>query len=587
MFTFWRNHQEFEMFAEKRLIYNGPKKSPKSTPSDADIAKGTADLLGMLRGDVEHKKAEEKAPTYHTDKRKTTRPLKAPKPRHTKSVEIAKKAVKLKGVMDPIEVKRMQGTHEKIYEHYINPAFIAYVEQMGKPEGQKKSNADKIFAALDIAMNNPYGLEYRSAGTNRVEVVKRSPYTDANKDVPNDFRIVLERKGYITHVAGINLKTAEDEVPWVDSEQYTKQMRDYRERWTAEHVRYLYGDSYKQWIAKGRPEGEWPKIFKNSFEPISEDMKRLHVLHNIGFPKRFVAMVKARGLQFELNDPRFKDIELHQAKQGKTYKEITEEGYGPDGKLQIMVVADPELDGVYQIWTRGNFEDPVRVNKEGYMLTQDTDGQWKPDPRYVQSVRYGYYAQNKDAMDNLDAKEKAEVEQGAKNAEKQAQAREKAKEAREKRKKVDEKIDKADINKLKEVAITVWPQYKDAIENKKEGDEAFMRKTIKDLLDKDPSKIDAVYKEFGIEAEKEKPAEAPKQEEKKEEVAEKTKEQLIKALDELKDAAKVKIIYDALRPDGEPAEESMEKQKEQLKKWLDEGKLTLKALQENLAEALK
>lgn len=487
MFNCRKNHQVLTLFAEARLSFKKPKKGPKSAPSDAEMEKSAADLLAKLRGEVEEKKGGGKAPeSTHTDKRRHTRRIEPVEKRYDISKEEAEKIVKLKGTMESLEVKRMQASHEKIYEHYINPAFITYVEQIGK--------ADEVFGALDMVMKHPYGLSYRSSNDNRVEIVKRSPYNDANKEIPNDFKIVLETSaGHITHVAGVDLKTKEGEIAWVESEKYTKDMRNYRERYMVEWGRY--------WVDSGVEA-------KDSFEGISDDMKRLHVLHNIEFPKRFVAMVQARGLDFELNDSRFKDIVDHQKKQGKTFDEITKEGYGAGGKLKLMVVADPKLDGVYQIWTRTNSlrKEPVRVSKEGYMLQQDANGYWKPHPRYDQAVRYGYYAKNEAVMDNLVAKEKAEVEGGMKAAEVEEKKREAAEKIRQRQEKVIAALDKADlaklketsnellavagIDKLKEVAIASWPEWKDTIEKRKAGDEESMRKIIREQIEKEPDKFD-------------------------------------------------------------------------------------------------
>lgn len=612
MLNYLKKYGEFEFFAENRLIFK--RRLKKSTDADAaeqlpgaseGLIKDMQAQLAELRGEVKPPKAAPKKRTFHTE-RKDTRTVTPVTPHYKESVTIAKEALVMEEHLDRNEALLMQMVHNNLYAQYMNPAFMLYLSQSNLSE--------KVYPELDRVMKNPEYFSYVNKGNDRVEIVKRPPHdadkgdVDKNKafaDIPNDFLVVMETKdGHITQVGTLGLKKGSD-IPWISNEKYNKDMPIYLGRWTNEHTRYLYGDEYKKWVAAGRPPEKWPGIFKNSFEPISETIKAIHVANNIEFPKRFVAMVRKRHLEFELEDPGFLDVEVHQKKQGETYDEITKEGYGEGGKLQVMVVADPDkklqekFGAVYQIWTRENRPNPLRVTAQGYILRQREDGSWDVDPRYHQAVRRRYYADTPEARVGLKGgatgKEARELEELDRKVGEAVEAQEKAKKLKKKREQVDKAVREAEIDKLKEVAKAIGSESQDPEHIRKRNEaidkmnEDQLRNGIKDILDgkaggtpeDNLNKAGAI---LGVEFEEVTPEPVVAAAEKPEAGVEKTEAEVIALLDKIEDAGQVAQIVEDFRAETETPAVGIDKQKEQIKKWLTEGIITPKMLAVKIAE---
>jgi len=313
---------------------------------------------------------------YHTE-REDTRTISEIEASHPGASETVDLALKAKGKMDPKEALLMQKTHEEVYEQYINPSFIQYLKQTGL--------SDTVFSQLDLLMRYPNDFEYLDKGNFEVEIIKRRPHTKERSHIPDTFRLVMATaEQEITRVGGLKLTKDNGTTPWQSNYDYNRRMTLYRERFKNEQHRNLYGpDFWQKYQALNQlPEIEriraWKNMLDDSYVSVSGPIKALYELDNVDFPKRYVDLVQARHFDFEVNHPSFLNVKNHQRVQGKNYKEITSQR----DKLQIVVIADPKHPGVYQIITRAAKDNPVRIDKRGYLLLPQEDGSYAPDPRY-------------------------------------------------------------------------------------------------------------------------------------------------------------------------------------------------------------
>jgi len=233
-----------------------------------------------------------------------------PNPKHPESIPIAKEAVALKSYMHPEEVDRMQVMNEELYEQYLNPGFIMYAKAMGI--------SDRVYPSMDLVIGHPYDFEYEDKGHKQVDITKRQPYTQDNQHVPDAFRIEMggtepEALQFHHH----NLRFPDGRTPWMTSDQFYDKSDLYAKMYRNEWRSNLYGYRYQQWVANGQqPPSEWQQIFRDSFGGIMPEHTEIYEALNIDFPKRFVDLIHARGFDFELRDPRFRDVVQHQRMQG-------------------------------------------------------------------------------------------------------------------------------------------------------------------------------------------------------------------------------------------------------------------------------
>jgi len=501
MITYFNHLSDFEFFDEKRLVF--VERPQREKPRGSEPPKYREGASEGLEGDIEKQLAELKGGVqpltpkgYHRERRATRR-ITEPEPYYPGVDEMVEKALKLGEHMDKKEVLDMQAYHQNLYRQYMNPAFMLYLSQIGKTEA--------VYPYLDQIMENPEYFQYVNKGDDRIEIKKRKPFSkdmgEDFKSIPKDFLVVMETKeGHITQVGKLNLKKGSD-IPWISNEEYNKSMPIFRDRWESDEYRLKY-TNYHERIANlpvTEPErtNAWNEWMDSSTEDIGEPLKKLYYIDNILFPQRLIDMVKARNLGFEMEDPQFKEFMKYQKDQGTTYEEIT---LKKDEKLQVLVIADPNIKGAYAIYNRSgvNRTTPLRVNAEGYILKQREDGSWAPDARYHQAVRRRYYEKYPDAMVDLGEKEKKDlekttklVEDKAKDQEKVAEQMRKKEALREKRKKVDAALKDVKIEKLREVAKEIGKESEDPEKIKERNetidglDEATLRAGIKEILDKE------------------------------------------------------------------------------------------------------
>lgn len=373
---------------------------PPSHPKEACSQKlaGRLAIMAALAGPActIHQEIPASAPSdtdTHQEVARTRNYTKLP-PNHSESGEIAKEAVAMQGYLSPTEVTRMQTVHEDLYEQYLNPGMMHHLIQTGQ------TNA--TYAALNLVLQYPYAFEYQEKKYGRVEIVKRRPYTEENEDIPDSFKVVIEtRGGYLTEAGGLDLTGAKGTPPWMEHKEYNRQMVHYRARF--ENAYQQHGD----WDTYYDVDENWPEpqrmqklldLLVAPYEKIVPEMQIIYKVENVDFPRRLVQLIEARQLGFEINDPRFRDLKYHQEHQGTTYEEITRQRYEPHNKLQLVVIADPEMEGIYAIYTRGNYEgEPLRVTRQGYMLTRNQEGNWVIDPRYTDAVKRKYYREHPNA----------------------------------------------------------------------------------------------------------------------------------------------------------------------------------------------
>lgn len=508
MFECHKKSGNFEFFAEKRLIFGGSKKPSGGKESGASegLEKDIDAQLAAMRSGapVPGAKPSKKVPAYST-KRENIRTITPTIPNYRESVIKAEKLAMMKGYMHRDEVLQMQSAHEDLYVQYMNPDFMQYLRQLSEvkdPESNKKVSGlnEKVYEAIDLVLKNPEHFEYLDKGNERIEIIKRriphkprKPKKGAEfSKIPKDFLIVMETKErHITSVrsTGVNKQFKKgSDIPWLSNKEYNKKMPLFRARWMASYK--LHRDEARKNLPLTQPKRNeaWRNTAINAFKDIKDtSMKDLFALDNIEFPKRFVAMVKARGLDFELTDPQFLDVVANQDDQGETYKEITE-----DGELYVVVTADPDIPGAYQISTA---DVTLRVDDAGFILRESPDdGKWRPDPRYHKAVLDKYYRDHPDAIIDLPKSEAKEVKGLGKKTSDIAESNKKQVEIQKKREEVDEALNKADLETLKKVAksMTTNKAHHDNID--RIDDIKWFLDRIGPMLDADPSKVEVVAK---------------------------------------------------------------------------------------------
>jgi len=479
MLNCFANYGRFSSPSEagRYVIWNGSKDKPPAP--EEQLAASQAELkrlresmgIGRPAGSPPTSPPTER--TYHTypDVRQDTRELTPTTPRYQKTVEAAEKALALKGYLPPAEVVKIQGLQEHMYQQYLNPGFMLYLQR--KP----KDVFNKVYADLELIFKNPYDFDYISLENQRTEIRKRE--TSTNAAIRDNFLVVMETKdGHITEAGGENLKNSTGGIPWMLQPEYNRQMPNWAERWETED--------------------------KRTGVPVSEEMKAIFMLNNVTFPKEFLVLVDSRRFDFEKNDPRINELRNAFAQQQiSTYDQIA----ANDDIWRVNVVQDPEQgnDRGYQILirTQSEGEKTLHVSKEGFIM-RDAGAtgapNWVQDPLYHNAVRWQYYNDAGAAATLTEAeKTQMETEKG------QVKANEAELKKREKRRKVDEALDTAELAKLKEAATAVGDP-KDAEEKKNiaeakdtSEDKAFLVEGIKFYMDKDhPANVDKVAGILGV-----------------------------------------------------------------------------------------
>ncbi|MBN2306894.1 hypothetical protein JXD20_02815 [Candidatus Peregrinibacteria bacterium] len=461
----YKKYETIEFFKEKYLVFRDKEKPP---PTAAEVETGADQLLAKLRAKVDSNKKRprkqrggetaKKHPTPVHTRRADTREMYQPPARYEKSVEIAQQTVKLKGKMSPFEVRLMQAVHTNLYEQYMNPAFMHYLEQRGL--------TGQVYPVLERVIAHPEHFEYRSLGNNTVHIVKRRPETEDNADIPKDFVIVLKTKaGSIAKVNKVSLETEEGGIEWQTNEEYNQQMEHYRKRFWSEYNQKLPNEYWELDARQVYSEEEATEVYNRMaelmlkpYEKISQEMQVIFEMENITFPNRLLALIDARELPFEMNDPRIVNLRERMTKQGKNYTEITQQRDAPHNKLQVIVIQHPEVKGAYQIFMKpDNLEDynneeyKISVSKEGYLLIQDESGKWEVDPAYDDIVWRNYYGENQEAQVALSEAEQKELKTDEERIAKRKESVEAAKKERLRRKKAEAAIAKATLPELKPV----------------------------------------------------------------------------------------------------------------------------------------
>lgn len=471
--------------AERHAIWNGAKDKPSAKPPTPEdqLAASRAELA-RLRASMGGPRAAGSAPatppatpTYHTDQRDTREitvgDSGVPMPRYNETVDAAEKALALKGYLPPQEVVKIQNMHDHLYQQYMNPAFMLYLQRI------KKFNA--VYPSLELIFKKPYDFDYISLPNQRTEIHKRE--TSANADIRPDFLVVLETaQGHITEVNGHKLKNDTGGIPWMLQPEYNRQMPNWADRWTVEDER--------------------------TGVPVTEEMKAIFMLNNVAFPKQFLALVDSRGFQFEKDDPLIADLRRAQAAQGTTYEEITQ---NKDTKWRVGVVQDPDPgnEGGYQIQIKTDSGDLriLHVSKESFIMQNasgsDDAPQWVQHPLYHNAVRWQYY-EDAGAKATLTDAERTQMEAEKGQVKANKEELEKREKQREKRRKVDEALKTADFAKLKEAAYAVADlsdaKQKAGLESAKDTqeDKDFLKGGIKYYMDKNPANVDKVAGVLGV-----------------------------------------------------------------------------------------
>lgn len=534
-----KNHGEFEFFAEKRTVFK--KKLPSLSEARGQMRKMRGELK-ELRADISE---PEKARKKRKKKKKPTAPEVHAMPFvasrtlgeaedfefYPESVAAAKKGIELGGTLDKIEVENMQNLHEHLYTQYMNPAFMLYLSQMDSLE-PKEGVSKKVYDALDLIVKYPFAFDYQYLDNNIIHIVKRRPYVvkgkPVNKDIPNEFKVVLKTdQARIAEVNGIDLEAKQ---PLMTHEKYAKQMPAYRERFmeALEKSEDAGSDDFyvvlDEWDIGPERTKKLRELLLEPYQNIPPPMQRIFEVEHVKFPKCLISLIEARGLEFEIEDPRFKQLKRNYDRQGKTYEELTkfkiktaedvdheDPEYVPD-KYRIIVRAHPEAEEAYLIIMAPDNASEDRgetltVSKEGYIMEQGPDGKWRPDSRYNKhTIRLRYYEKYPAALADLTDKERKQLAAESEEINKAIGEDTKTREIAKKRDEINPALDGAGLALLAKVAKALASDDEDleVLDEYLEegGDEKELRKIIKDTLTDEPDKLGAAAKALGVSFEK-------------------------------------------------------------------------------------
>jgi len=396
MFKDLKNHELFNFFEENRLVFiqEAPrKKRPGKSPKQ--IREETADRLAKLHSeDLFGIEEDEKKPglATHTDKQRHTRETYEPKPYYQESVDTARRAVALSGRREARETALIQGVHENLYTQYMNPGFMMYLH------AQPGKLLEKLYPVLDLIMKHPDDFEYVSKGGEILHIIKKKPYKGRPKAIDDNFLVVMEGgEGNITRVQNGSFDAELKEkgkIPWVSNDSFNKKLPLYNKMWSSAQKAHATAAGYSDWYFNDGTVSGFAALQKRTFESMAKEeheLKELYVAMNILFLQRFTDLIAARGLQWEGEDAGIQVVVDAQKKQGKTFEDITVHGRGEGGQLFAVVLADPNVEGLYLIHTSSTRRNPIRVNLKGQVMRRAADGSWKPDVRYTDNVRRNYY----------------------------------------------------------------------------------------------------------------------------------------------------------------------------------------------------
>ncbi len=359
--------------------------------------------------------------------------------------------------MRPHEVLKMQSSQEAIYRHYINPAFVMFLEASGADvRGKRKDLVDK---ALKIAMEYPYFLEYIDKGNNVTEIRKRKvvPGDDPEQvrkimsEIPDDFLIKIEKEGgYITQVGDdVLVNTMKESIPWVDGEyaerynnlQWPRLKNDMGREVAKQKMIFRKNQAERKELDKGKPKEQLAKerteritdIFRAILESPSGDVKNDVRMIWMEIPKRVKEMFDARNKLWKIDTEQYKIYCLDTMVKGtpKDYEAMVDlflktghtQGYvliSPEDPDKKPGADNPDMYTIMFDYKEAP-EEPLIITREGYILeakpiekivekkvrkgnkvekVKKVVRDWKPIPtkKYENMLKKAYYRDYPDAL---------------------------------------------------------------------------------------------------------------------------------------------------------------------------------------------
>lgn len=505
---------------ESEVKLEAPTKEPKSIE---ELLTSTGQSLSHLKVDVDNTAKYHKTP-YGPGS--VTRDVEAPKTYYKESVDLARKRDILEGQMSAEELQLMEDYHQSIYQHYLSPAFGFRLKQEGI--------ANEVYGAFLKVMKTPEDFRYTMVDEDRLEVRFRDPETPEE----GGFRLIFEgpSKGLV-QVNNIDVrKVIENDVARPHEDSMTGQIGALMKRFDTAYKRGVQWDKFDRKIDQAPTEDEKDQLyleqFFDSYRNVPEELKEIHEYMNIDFPRHLVEMIEARGLDFELSDPKFVDLKKSLERQGDNYQEITEDQWKTESKLQVMVTPSSSQEGVYVIWTRNNYKNPLLVSKDGKIMKETSSGAYVEDANYEKILSREYYSAHPKAEEaSKKAGEKVDINEESIREKTEAQ-----KEA-DFRYRVEHRMNQErTLEPLKNLAKSISPTdfhaAIDQYEGNTEENREMLIEGIKKLLENDPTRWDTVAEFYSIKRKEDVKTEK-KPNEKPNEDANKNVEEISKALEDI------------------------------------------------------
>ncbi len=287
------------------------------------------------------------------------------------SIRELEKYVQTEGLMSPEEVERMNITQNDLFEHYINPAFILFIE------GREEKINPIILAAIDEPDMFRY-TELKPGVDGELGVVEIQPSL-RNEDTPRNFLIRIENGNIVRVRSGetdesLELKDPSAPLPWTKEGKFNTKINGYFKRFTEEYHEKAMQKATIEWQNLSPAEQttpQWNEIFSRQFlenvDPLVTDMYRIN---STVFITRLKELVDSRGLDGEGSHP--------------YYTAISDLASRADSYPYALMTSEKRSD-LYLIKERqgNNYVEVAAVSLDGYFMDKNSDGSYEKSPIYA------------------------------------------------------------------------------------------------------------------------------------------------------------------------------------------------------------
>lgn len=358
------------------------------------------EALQKLRRDIDRRQnVESQHAGYHRRPNEHTRDdLDEVVVQNPETRAIVERQLELQGLMNIEQIETMERTHDAISSHYMNPAFMLYMDSLNN---DPELSSQIVYGAMNTILQHPYDFDYNYNATDKTVSIRKK----VGSTLENVSLVMVIGDGtnrdLLSEVNGKSLKV-EGRYPW-EGIDYQSRMQDYKERFDYEWSQGVYPAFYAgPWRTiqdTATRNLAYSQMQMEAFKKVTPEMQELYLHNNVTIPLRFIQLVKARNFDFELNDPGFQALlenqphltGLNALPKTEAYSRITQ---NRDIDLKLLVVTHPDIPDAYLIGMRDHPDQTLVIHKNGMLLYEDASGNWLPHPNYGVQLRRGYYTAN-------------------------------------------------------------------------------------------------------------------------------------------------------------------------------------------------